>query len=71
MSHSEWASDRTWTILLLMGFLVVVIANGLGKGEATVVYKTYKKSEDPELYWAGIVVPALLLAGLVYGLWFQ
>lgn len=70
MKGNSWLSSN-FVVLALLVALVVIVINGVRTGSATLAYRTYKKSEDPELYWTGIVVPILGIAGLIYGLLFQ
>jgi hypothetical protein len=55
-------------------FFVVLFAgvlHGLKSGSTVLLLRTFKKSEDPGFYWAGIAVAAAgavaLLAVLVFG----
>lgn len=70
MTIHSWLSHN-FIVLALLVALVVIVINGIATGSATLVYRTYTKSKDPGLYWTGIVVPVLGIAGLLYGLVFQ
>ena len=58
-------------VLLLTIVLVAVVIRGLATGKATLVYTSYKKSEDPVYYRVGIAIPSILIVFGVYGLLFE
>lgn len=64
-------TDHELLALLVLVALVAVVLTGLSTGKATLVYRTYKKSEDPELYWAGIILPSLCIVGIICGFFFR
>ncbi|RAO75907.1 hypothetical protein CA260_17935 [Dyella jiangningensis] len=72
MVNLDYWISQPWVQLLCFIVFTSITAKGLRTGSATLVYQTYKRSEDPELYWAGIVLSALAAASmlllLVHGL---
>ena len=58
-------------VLLLTFVLIAVVIRGLATGKATLVYTSYKKSEDSVYYWVGIAIPSILIVFGVYGLLFE
>jgi hypothetical protein len=59
--------------IIFIFFLVLFVGmlHGLRSGSMALLVHTYKRSEDPGLYWAGIAVAgvsaAALLAVLIFG----
>ncbi|PMQ07547.1 hypothetical protein DyAD56_02145 [Dyella sp. AD56] len=59
--------------IIFFFFLVLFVGmlHGLKSGSVVLLVHTYKKSEDPGFYWAGIAVAgasaAALLAVLIFG----
>jgi hypothetical protein len=55
-------------VLLFIAILAAVVIRGLATGKSTLVYTSYKKSDDPVDYWVGIAIPLILVVLGVYGL---
>lgn len=59
--------------IILFFFLVLIVGtlHGLKSGSVVLLLHTYKRSEDPGFYWAGIAVAGAssvaLLAVLIFG----
>ena len=70
MNKNSWVY-QSYTTVLLIGILLVIVIHGLATGRATVVYTSYKKSEDPIYYWVGIGIPVIFLVGLIYSFFFE
>jgi len=55
-------------VLLFIVILAAVVIRGLATGKSTLVYTSYKKSDDPVYYWVGIAIGSILVVLGVYGL---
>jgi hypothetical protein len=70
LDKNSWLYQQPMVLLLTI-VLVAVVIRGLATGKATLVYTSYKKSEDPGYYWVGIAIPSILIVFGVYGLLFE
>lgn len=70
--NADYWMSQPWVQLLCFILFTSITLKGLRTGNATLLYQTYKRSEDPELYWAGLAISALLAGSalllLVHGL---
>ena len=70
MSKDGWLYQDPM-VMLLTAVLIGIVIRGLATGKATLVYTSYKRSEDPIFYWVGIAVPSVFIVLGVYGLLFD
>lgn len=72
MVNFDYWFNQPWVQLLCLIVFTSITTKGLKTGSATLIYQKYKRSEDPELYWAGIAMSAFaaacMLLLLVHGL---
>ncbi|RDS86349.1 hypothetical protein DWU99_03580 [Dyella psychrodurans] len=70
MKTSDWL-NHGWVLAIAFFFLAYCVVKGLRTGESSITYQTYKKSEDPGLYWIGIVINGVVALFALWLLFFR
>jgi len=53
----------SWIILLAAGALIFATLRGVATGSALLFYRTYKRADNPVLYWFAITLSGVLGIG--------
>lgn len=65
VNFDYWFS-QSWVQLLCFILFAVITAKGLKTGSSRLVYRAYKRAEDPEIYWAAIATNGLAAAAMLW-----
>lgn len=57
--------NQRWFLFLLAVVFAVMLVTGLRSGSAVLIYTRFKRSDNPMLYWASIVVSGVACAVLL------
>lgn len=57
--------SQRWFLLLLAIVFAVMLVTGLRTGSAVLIYTRFRRSDNPMMYWASIVVSAFVCVVLL------